>query len=128
MTAPDQNPQPFQPATPAPPADTPDAPRPAGPDRRTRPPSNVGWAVASLVFFWPLAFAAFTHSFNVYPLWADGDVEGSTDASDRARRLGQISLWLFGALALLFVVVYSIMAVVWMSQGVDHEFVHPRMH
>lgn len=128
MTAPDQSPPPVRPTTPAPPPGSPDARRTDGPDRRARPPSNAGWAVASLVFFWPLAFAAFTHSFNVYPLWSDGDVEGSVDASERARRLGQISLWLFGALVLLFVVVYSIMAIVWMSQGVDHEFVHHRMH
>ena len=37
------------------------------------PPSvNAGWAVAALLFFWPLSFSAFAHAFNVYPLWASG--------------------------------------------------------
>src|ERR1700738_3721576 len=60
------------------------------------PPVHAGWAVASVLFFWPLSFAAFTHAFNVYPLWARGDVAGAQAASDRVRRLGQISLWLGG--------------------------------
>jgi Interferon-induced transmembrane protein len=61
---------------------------------------NAGWAVASLLLFWPLSFAAFTHPFNVHPLWARGDVVGARAASDRVRRLGQLSMWLAGALLL----------------------------
>ncbi len=66
------------------------------PQHPIRPPVNAGWAVVSLLFFWPLSFSAFTHAFNVYPLWADGDVAGSRYASDRVKRLGQISLWIAG--------------------------------
>jgi hypothetical protein len=90
-----------------------------------RPAANAGWAVASVLFFWPLAFSAFTHAFNVYPLWASGDVDGAQDASDRVRRLGQLSLWIFGGLLLLFVILYILVAVVVITHGGGH---HGMMH
>ena len=70
------------------PTQPPPAPAPAPPS------ANAGWAVAALLFFWPLSFSAFTHAFNVYPLWASGNVAGAHYASDRVRRLGQLSLWI----------------------------------
>lgn len=98
----------------------PDAPAATAPQTYPpRPPSNAGWAVASLLFFWPLAFAAFTHAMDVYPRWASGDPAGARDASDRVRRLGQISLWLFGGLLLLAVIVYAILAAVLITHGGD---------
>ena len=63
------------------------------------PPHNVGWAVAAVLFFWPLSFSAFIHAFNVYPLWAAGNYAGAQYASDRVRRLGQLSLWIAGGVA-----------------------------
>ena len=96
----------------------PAAPPPVGP-----PPHNVGWAVAAVLFFWPLSFSAFTHAFNVYPLWASGNVAGAHYASDRVCRLGQLSLWIFGGLLLLFAVLYAIFLVVLISQG-DGMFYH----
>ncbi|MFC9788383.1 CD225/dispanin family protein [Rhodococcus sp. NPDC127528] len=93
-----------------------------------RPPSNAGWAVASLLFFWPLAFAAFTHAFNVFPLWASGEAQAARDASDRVRRLGQISLWIAGVLLLLLAVVYAVVAVVVIAHGGGgHGSMHHRM-
>jgi hypothetical protein len=89
--------------------------------RPVPPPHNAGWAVASVLFFWPLAFSAFNHAFDVYPLWAAGDVAGAQHASDRVRRLGQLSLWIFGGLLLLFVVLYVIVIVVFIAQG-DMDF------
>jgi Interferon-induced transmembrane protein len=83
------------------------------------PPHNAGWAVVSLLFFWPLSFAAFTHSFNVYPLWATGDFAGAHHASERVRRLGQLSLWIFGGLLLLALIVYTIVGVILVTQGGD---------
>jgi Interferon-induced transmembrane protein len=83
------------------------------------PPHNVGWAVAAVLFFWPLSFSAFTHAFNVYPLWAAGNFAGAQYASDRVRRLGQLSLWIAGGLLLLFVVFYAIFLMVLISQGGD---------
>lgn len=88
---------PWQPSVPAP-YTTPNAMPggPAGP-----PKSNVGWAVASLVFFWPLAFAAFTHALEVYPAWARGDIARAVYSSERARKLG---LWALAIWAVIFVV------------------------
>lgn len=99
------------------PTQPPPAPAPAPPS------ANAGWAVAALLFFWPLSFSAFTHAFNVYPLWASGNVAGAHYASDRVRRLGQLSLWIFGGLLLLFAVLYAIFLVVLISQG-DGMFYH----
>ncbi|MDH6284651.1 CD225/dispanin family protein [Prescottella agglutinans] len=70
------------------------------------PKSNIGWAVASLIFFWPLAFSAFTHATNVYPLWAAGDHAGAQHAAQRAKRLGMISLLLWVLMGVLLVIFY----------------------
>ncbi len=91
------------------------------------PPHNVGWAVAAVLFFWPLAFSAFSHSFNVYPLWAVGNFAGAQYASDRARRLGQLSLWIAGGLLLLFVIFYAIFLMVLFSHGGGDWHHHHRM-
>jgi hypothetical protein len=85
--------------------------------RPAPPPHNAGWAVTSLLFFWPLSLSAFTHAFNVYPLWATGDFAGALHASERVRRLGQLSLWIFGGLLLLALIVYAIIGAILLTQG-----------
>jgi hypothetical protein len=77
------------------PTQTPPAALPPGP-----PPHHAGW-------------------FNVYPLWAAGNFAGAQYASDRVRRLGQLSLWIAGGLLLLFVIFYAIFVMVLISQGGD---------
>ncbi len=115
-----------QPASEVPPPEPPTGPMTAPPPPAPQaPPANAGWAVASLLFFWPLSFSAFTHAFNVYPLWASGNVAGAQYASDRVRRLGQLSLWIFGGLLLLSAVLYAIFLVVLITQG-DGMFYHHR--
>jgi hypothetical protein len=109
--------EPTAPIQPPPEPAQPPPPAPAQPP----PPTNAGWAVAALLFFWPLSFSAFTHAFNVYPLWASGNVAGAQYASDRVRRLGQLSLWIFGGLLLLFAVLYVIVLVAFIAQG-DMDF------
>jgi hypothetical protein len=94
--------------------------RPPGPavaPRPVPPPHNAGWAVTALLFFWPLSFSAFSHAFNVYPLWAAGDFAAAQYASDRVRRLGQLSLWIFGGLLLIFAILYAISLIVLFAQG-----------
>ncbi|NLG54304.1 MAG: CD225/dispanin family protein [Rhodococcus sp.] len=59
------------------------------------PPRNAGWAVATIIFFWPIAFAAWNHVHDVYPKWAAGDYQGAQYASDRAKSLGKIAMWIF---------------------------------
>lgn len=80
---------------------------PAQPQPQSQSPkSNVGWAVAAVVFFWPLAFAAFNHAMSVYPLWAAGDHAGAQHAAERAKRLGVISLAVWAVLSVLAAVAY----------------------
>src|SRR5690606_6508143 len=57
---------------------------------QTGPPSNIGWAVASILFFWPLSFIAMTRSMQVYPLWAAGRYAEAEAASASAKKLGII--------------------------------------
>ncbi|MDF3313298.1 CD225/dispanin family protein [Rhodococcus sp. T2V] len=99
----------------------------AVPSVRTRPTSNAGWAVASLLFFWPLAFSTFHHAFEVYPRWVDGDIDGAEYASRRVRKLGQLSLWIFGALLLLAIVLYTIAVIVLIAHGGDGGDWHHHM-
>jgi len=109
----------------APASDVPPNPEPATAPEALRPappPHHAGWAVAALLFFWPLAFSAFSHVFNVYPLWMAGDFAGAQYASDRVRRLGQLSLWIFGGLLLIFVVLYVISLIVFFAAQGDMEW------
>ena len=73
------------------------------------PKSNSGWAAATIIFFWPLAFAAFNHSARVYPLWATGDYTGAEHASDRTKRLGKTALWIFVILNAMLIAFYILM-------------------
>jgi hypothetical protein len=86
----------------------------------TVPPAHAGWAVATLLCFWPLAFSAFTHAFAVYPLWASGDVTAARHSSDRVRRLGQLSVWIAAVLVLITVVLCTVAVVVLIAHG-DYE-------
>ena len=82
----------------------PTAMSPAGPP----PPSHAGWAVAAILFFWPLAFAAFNHLHDIYPRWAMGDYQGAQEASDRVKSLGKIALWIFVGFFIVFAVLYGV--------------------
>src|SRR5581483_10318301 len=96
---------------------------PLPPEQRDTPPppTHAGWAVTALLFFWPLSFSAFTHAFNVYPLCARGDIVGAQAASDRTRKLGIISLWLFGILLLLCAIGYTVFIIVMIAHGYGHH-------
>ena len=92
-----------------------------------RPPTGqcrVGGCVLALLL--AAGLLGLNHAFNVYPLWADGDADGSRYASDRVKRLGQISLVIAGGLLLIFCILYAIAAVVWFAQTGDSDF-HRRM-
>lgn len=71
---------------------------------RPGPPSNVGWAVASILFFWPLSFVAMTRALDVYPLWAAGHQAEAEAASASAKKLGMISIAVLAVLAVLYFV------------------------
>ncbi|NMM83498.1 hypothetical protein B2J88_03830 [Rhodococcus sp. SRB_17] len=85
------------------------------------PKSNAGWAVASIIFFWPVAFAAFNHLHDIYPKWAMGDHQGAQYASDRVKKLGQISLGIFvGLIVLYFIFIIVIFAVA--GSSIDNTY------
>ncbi|MGW4482022.1 CD225/dispanin family protein [Rhodococcus triatomae] len=84
------------------------------------PATNAGWAAAALIFFWPLAFAAFNHSSRVYPLWATGDYAGAQHASDRAKSLGKWSLLLWVVFLALVVVFYVVVIAFAISSASHH--------
>ncbi|TQF73884.1 CD225/dispanin family protein [Rhodococcus spelaei] len=98
-----QQPVPGQPPMPGP------APQYGAP---MLPPTNAGWAAAAVIFFWPLAFAAFNHSSSVYPKWALGDYQGAQYASDRTKQLGKIALGVFAGLFVLFILFYIVVIIV----------------
>ena len=50
------------------------------------PPSNMGWAAAALLFFWPLAFASFSNAGSVATLWLSGDRVGAQHPPPRDQR------------------------------------------
>lgn len=81
-------------------------------DPQLGPPSNIGWAVASILFFWPLSFVAMTRAMQVYPLWQAGRHSEAEAASATAKKLGVISLVLVAVLIVLYVVfILSMVAV-----------------
>lgn len=81
-------------------------------DPQLGPPSNIGWAVASILFFWPLSFVAMTRAMQVYPLWQAGRHSEAEAASATAKKLGVISLVLVAVLIALYVVFIFVMVAV----------------
>lgn len=67
------------------------------------PPSNAGWAVVAVIFFWPLAISAFNHALKVHPLWLIGDIQGAEYSSKRAGFFGKLSLGIFFGFFLLYI-------------------------
>ncbi|WP_078328412.1 CD225/dispanin family protein [Mycobacteroides salmoniphilum] len=81
------------------------------------PPTNVGWAVAAVVFFWPLAFSAFTNALNVTQYWLTGQFDRAQESSDRAKLLGKIALLTGLVLLFLFIAVRIACAIWWHTHG-----------
>jgi hypothetical protein len=77
--------------------------RPAGPP----PPSRLGWAIAALLLFWPLAIPAFIYSNRVESAWYQGDVAGARRASDNAKTCGVIAVVVGVVMALLMIVLFA---------------------
>ena len=97
----------------------PSAPAPGQYGGQPQPPaSNAGWAVATIIFFWPLAFAAFNHLHSIFPKWSMGDYQGAQYASERVKTLGKISLGIFVGLVVLYIL-FIIILVVATANSVD---------
>ena len=90
----------------------PTAPAPAGYGGQPPvPPSNAGWAVVAILFFWPVAFSAFNHLHDIVPKWLMGDYQGAQYASERVKALGKIALWVgIGLMVFAFVMWFAAFA------------------
>jgi hypothetical protein len=64
------------------------------------PPSNLGWAIAALILFWPLGIPALINATRVESQWYRGDAAGAMASSANARRFG---VWAIGVSVVLFV-------------------------
>jgi|GEM_PF-912165 len=88
---------------PMPPAASYAAPGYAQPGVPTAPPSkNFGWAIASLLLFWPLCIPSFINAAKVSDLWYAGRYQESMKASEDAKKYGRIGV-IIGA---VFVVIW----------------------
>lgn len=64
--------------------------------------NNIGWAVAAIFFFWPLAIPAFIASGKVNDLAARGDLAGAQYQSGQARKWGRLALFIGIGLLVLY--------------------------
>ena len=88
------------------------------------PSSNIGWAIAALFTFWPLAIPAFIFSSRVEPSWYRGDVVGARKASEDARRYGVIGVIVGGAFIVVAVIVWIVLITVFVG-AVHHIHDYP---
>ncbi|MCX2966190.1 CD225/dispanin family protein [Gordonia aquimaris] len=97
---------------------------PPAPQRASTPmpATNVGWAVAAVIFFWPLAFAAFTHSSNVTGLWLSGDHIAAEDASRRAKTLGKVALAIWAVLTVAVIVFYAVVIATALASASSYSY------
>lgn len=71
------------------------------------PPGHLGWAVTAVIFFWPLAIAAFINYARVDSLWYRGDAFGAQRASDAVKRYGVIALCIGLAIIVFYVILFA---------------------
>ena len=80
--------------------------RPAGPPQ-DKPSSNIGWAIAALFAFWPLAIPAFIFSSKVDNAWNMGDRAGAENASHSAKQFGLVAV-IIGVVLLVLLIIWFI--------------------
>lgn len=90
---------------------------PAGPPSE-KPSSNIGWAIAAVLLFWPLSIPAFIYSSRVDTAWNAGDRAGAENASRSARLFGLIGV-IAGLIGLLIAVIWIVAVVAFVSKNVD---------
>ncbi len=76
-----------------------------------KPPDNLGWAIAAIFLFWPLAIPAFLAASKVDDLWARGQFELAGKNSQDARRYGLLALWIGVGLVILAVLLLVLLLV-----------------
>jgi hypothetical protein len=68
------------------------------------PPGNLGWAIAAIFLFWPLAIPAFINYGRVESSWLRGDPAGAQLASANVKKFGVIALCIGIALAIIWII------------------------
>jgi hypothetical protein len=71
------------------------------------PPGHLGWAIVAILFFWPLAIAAFINYGRVESRWYRGDIAGAQQASEAVKRYGVIALCIGLAIVVLYIIVFA---------------------
>jgi hypothetical protein len=82
------------------------------------PPGHLGWAITAVVFFWPLAIAAFISYARIERDFYRGDLVGAQRASRQVRKFGIIALIVGPCLVILYV---AVVLIVWSNSpcGLD---------
>jgi Interferon-induced transmembrane protein len=91
---------------------------PAGPPA-AKPSTNIGWAIAAVFTFWPLAIPAFIFSGRVDNAWNIGDRAGAESASRSARNFGLAAV-IVGIVVWVLVVIWVIVLISIVSKTVHH--------
>ncbi|PZS17926.1 MAG: hypothetical protein DLM57_07360 [Pseudonocardiales bacterium] len=93
-------------------------PRPAGPPHE-KPSTNIGWAIAAIFTFWPMAIPAFIFSGKVDNAWNMGDRAGAESASHSAKQFGLIGV-IIGVVLMVLIVVWFIVVLAFVADTVRH--------
>ncbi|KQS00713.1 hypothetical protein ASG12_07575 [Williamsia sp. Leaf354] len=83
-------------------------PQPTSTPTTSAPSTNGGWAAATVIFFWPLAFAAFSRALSIPMLWSQGRHAEAHEASATVARLGKIAVIVGIVLMILVGVLYAV--------------------
>jgi hypothetical protein len=74
------------------------------------PSTNLGWAIAAIILFWPLGIPALIYSTRVESQWFRGDASGAMRSSAIARNCG---IWAVVATVVLMLLFFILFAAVW---------------
>lgn len=87
------------------------------PVRAMPPNKNIGWAIAALLLFWPLAIPSFIAALKVSDLWFTGRYDEAVRAAADAKKWGVAGVVVGGAWIGIVVVVYAVLIVSMITGG-----------
>ncbi|GHF69312.1 hypothetical protein GCM10010218_58390 [Streptomyces mashuensis] len=82
-----------------------------------RPASHLGWAIVSLILFWPLGIPAVIFAAQVNGKYASGDLPGAEDSSGKARLFALIAT-IIGVVLIVLTVLLFVVAGFWATDNV----------
>ncbi|GAB3875812.1 CD225/dispanin family protein [Kibdelosporangium lantanae] len=81
---------------------------PPPPPGMVRPSNYLGWAIATIFLFWPIAIAALIKSSQVDRLWAEAAYGESVEASRTTKTLCIVATCLGGAFFVAGIIVWLV--------------------